>query len=179
MRRAFVVALAAAGLALGACGDGGGDAIGDDGAVDLAGDDVAGATLAGLGDGSESVDLEAFRGRPLVVNFFASTCPPCVREMPALERAHQASGGDVAFVGVAVNDRVDDALELVERTGITYGVAADPRGDYFTSAGATLLPTTLVIDADGDVVRRLSGEITADELVEVLAEETGTEVVLA
>jgi thiol-disulfide isomerase/thioredoxin len=179
MRRAVVAALVAAFLAAAACGDDAGGAPDGSGSVDLAGGDVADAALPGLGDGTDPVDLAAYRGTPVVVNFFASTCPPCVREMPALERTHQAAGDDVAFVGVAVNDRVDAALELVERTGITYDVAADPGGDFFTEAGATLLPTTLVIDADGEVVRRLSGEITADELVEVLAEETGVDVVLA
>jgi thiol-disulfide isomerase/thioredoxin len=99
--------------------------------------------------------------------------------MPALEEVHQAAGGDVTFVGVAVNDRVDAALELAADTGVTYALVADPSGELFTGAGATLLPTTLVLDADGDVVRRLSGEIDADELIDVLADETGVEVVRA
>jgi thiol-disulfide isomerase/thioredoxin len=183
MRRAFLVCLAAASVALPACGD---DATGDanptagnGGDVDLGGGDVGSATLSGLGDGAAPVDLARSRGRPLVVNFFASTCAPCVREMPALERVHQAAGGEVDLVGVAVNDRADAALELVADTGVTYAVAADPGGEYFTAAGATLLPTTLVIDGDGEVVRRLTGEITAEELVAVLADELGTEVVLA
>ena len=135
----------------------------------------ASTVLAGLGDGDD-VDLADLRGRPVVVNFFASTCAPCVREMPALEAVHQAAGDDVAFVGVAVNDRVDDALELVEQTGVTYHLAADPTGELFTAAGATLLPTTIVLDADGEVVRRLTGELDADELVDALADATGVEV---
>jgi thiol-disulfide isomerase/thioredoxin len=176
MRGRFVGVVTAACLLLGACGD---DGSTDGGSVELPGDDVGGATLPGLGDGATDVELAALRGRPVVVNFFASTCAPCVREMPALERVHQEAGDEVAFVGVAVNDRVDDALELVDQTGVTYELAADPAGEFFTGAGATLLPTTLVLDADGGVASRLTGEITADELVEVLAEETGVEVVLA
>jgi len=177
MRRSLVIGLAGLLLLTGACGDGGGPAGG--GGVDLDDGDLGGATLAGLGDGASPVDLTSYRGRPLVLNFFASTCAPCVREMPALEDAHQAAAGEVAILGVAVNDRVADALELTERTGVTYDLAADPRGDYFTESGASLLPTTLVFDADGELVRRLTGEITAAELVEVLAEETGVEVILA
>ena len=163
-------------LALPACGDDDGNAADEpSGSVDLVGDDVADAVLSGLGDAAD-VDLAGLRGRPVVVNFWASTCAPCVREMPALESVSQAAGDDVAFVGVAVNDRVADALELAERTGVTYPLVADADGSFFVEAGATLLPTTLVIDQDGTVVRRLIGEIGADELIEVLGEETGVEV---
>jgi thiol-disulfide isomerase/thioredoxin len=180
MRRALLASLAGLLLVAGACsgGDGDGDDEAGSGQVQLAGDDVGSAVIPGLGD-AEAVDLATLRGTPVVVNFWASTCPPCVREMPALEAVHQAAGGDVAFVGVAVNDRVDAAVERAEATGVTYPLVADPRGELFAGAGGTLLPTTLVLDADGEVVRRLSGETTAAELVEVLAEETGTEVQLA
>ena len=163
-------------LTLPACGDDGGTADGPSGSVDLAGDDLASAVLAGLGPDAGDVDLAELRGTPVVVNFWASTCAPCVREMPALESVHQAAGDDVAFVGVAVNDRVDDALELADRTGVTYPLVADADGSFFVDAGATLLPTTLVLDQDGAVVRRFVGELTADELVEVLADDTGVEV---
>lgn len=165
-------------LALGACGDDGEAADPPAGSVDLPGDDVGGAELAGLGPDADDVALADLQGRPVVVNFWASTCAPCVREMPALETVHQAAGDDVAFVGVAVNDRVEDALELADRTGVTYPLVADADGTFFVDAGATLLPTTLVLDQDGTVVRRMVGEITADELVEVLADETGVEVTL-
>jgi thiol-disulfide isomerase/thioredoxin len=165
-------------LAVPACGDDGGDADAPTGSVDLAGDEVGSAVLAGLGPDADDVDLAELRGTPVVVNFWASTCAPCVREMPALESVHQAAGDEVAFVGAAVNDRVEDALELADRTGVTYPLVADADGSFFVDAGATLLPTTLVLDQDGAVVRRLVGELTADELVEVLAEETGVEVAL-
>ena len=172
----FVVGVAL--LAVPACGDDGGDADAPTGSVDLAGDDIGTAVLPGLGDDAADVDLAELRGVPVVVNFWASTCAPCVREMPALESVHQAAGDDVAFVGAAVNDRVDDAHELAEETGVTYPLVADAAGSFFVDAGATLLPTTLVLDQEGTVVRRLVGEITAEELVDVLAEETGVEVAL-
>jgi thiol-disulfide isomerase/thioredoxin len=165
-------------VALPACGDDGGAAGEPSGSVDLAGEDVGDAVLAGLGPDAADVALADLLGNPVVVNFWASTCAPWVREMRALESVHQAAGDDVAFVGVAVNDRVDDALELAARTGVTYPLVADADGAFFVEAGATLLPTTLVLDQDGEVVRRLVGEITAEELVEVLADETGVEVAL-
>ena len=180
MRRVVALLLVAVLAVAGGCEDGGSD--GDDGAtprpvdgVALEGDDIGTATLPGLGDGAEAVDLAALRGRPVVVNFFASTCAPCVREMPALEADHQELGDEVTFVGVAVNDRPSDALDLVERTGVTYLLAADPGGDLFAASGSALLPSTLVLDADGEVVRRLVGELEGDELRDALVEDAGLE----
>jgi thiol-disulfide isomerase/thioredoxin len=178
MRRSRALAVATLLLlgALSSCDGPADEPTADDG-VDLTGDELGDTVLTGLGDG-EAVDLAALRGRPVVVNFFASTCAPCVREMPALETVHQAAGDDVAFVGVAVADRPADALELVEQTSVTYDLAADPTGELFTAAGATLLPSTILLDADGEVVRRLTGELDADALVDALAEDTGVEVTL-
>jgi cytochrome c biogenesis protein CcmG, thiol:disulfide interchange protein DsbE len=184
MRRTVLVGLLGAAALLGACtddGDGSGAAGETDGGNDevrLDGDDLGTAILPGLGEGAEPIDLASLQGVPTVVNFWASFCAPCVREMPALEEVHIAAGDAVTFLGVAVQDRVEDALELADRTGVTYLLATDPSGAYFTAAGATLLPTTLVLDGDGEIVRRLTGEITAEELVEVLAEETGVDVAL-
>lgn len=174
MRRVAVLLAAGVLLVTSSCtGDGDEPAATDDATIDgvsLEGDDIGGFTLAGLGPGAEAISLPDRRGRPVVLNFFASTCAPCVREMPALEAASQALRGEVHFVGVAVADRTDDALALVARTGVTYSLANDPTGEVFAAAGASLLPSTLVLDGDGEVFRRLTGEIDEDELLEVLAE---------
>lgn len=180
MGRPLAMGLLATLIAAGACVGGGGDPSTDPGgSVELTSDQLGDATLAGLGADVPAVDLADYRGRPVVVNFFASTCTPCVREMPALEEVHQAAGDDIAFIGVAVNDRVDDARELVRRTGVTYDLASDPGGEFFAGAGAVLLPTTLLLDVDGNVVRRLAGEITAESLVASVAEAVDVEVELS
>nr|MDQ3293736.1 TlpA family protein disulfide reductase [Actinomycetota bacterium] len=134
--------------------------------------------LTGLGEGAGEVDLAGFRGTPLVVNFFASTCVPCVEEMPAIERVFQAGAGRFAVVGVAVNDRVDDALALVERTGVTWDLATDPDGTFIRAMGGLYLPTTALIDAEGEVVEVRTGTLDADELVDLLDEHLGLRVEL-
>lgn len=112
-------------------------------------------------------------GRPMVVNFFASWCTPCITEMPDLEEAHRQVVDDVQFVGLAVQDRPEDAARIVETTGITYDWARDPRGDIANAAGVTQMPTTIFIDADGDVVHRQPGVVDQEELLDLVAEHLG------
>ena len=116
-------------------------------------------------DGS-SASFEKYRGRPLVVNFFASWCAPCLAEMPGFERVSQDLGDRVAFLGINLQDSPEDGRRVVERTGITYDVARDTSGSLFKSFGAIAMPTTVLIDANGAVVDLISGELSARSLRE-------------
>ena len=122
----------------------------------------------------EEVPLSSVKGTPTVVNFWASSCTPCLEEMPAFEEVYQELGGeDVAFLGLAVADRTDDALEMLDTTGVTYPVAQDKDASVITLLGGLLLPTTVLLDADGNVVADHAGELSADELRALLADELG------
>jgi len=121
----------------------------------------------------ESVGLASLRGGPTVVNFFASYCVPCIEEMPALEEVHQELQAEVSFLGLAVADRADDAQALVERTGVTYPTAQDRDSAVITALGGTVLPTTVLLDADGEVVATHNGELDADQLRRLIADELG------
>lgn len=116
-----------------------------------------------LFDGGEA-SVADYAGTPMVVNFFASWCVPCVREMPEFEEVHQAIGDDVAFLGIDVQDSVTRGQELVEDTGVTYDVGRDPDGSMLTAFGGVAMPTTALVDADGTIVHLMSGGTTADEL---------------
>jgi thiol-disulfide isomerase/thioredoxin len=123
----------------------------------------------------EEVPLSSVRGTPTVVNFFASYCTPCITEMPAFEEVYQElrDSGEVAFLGLAVADRADDALARIEQTGVTYPTAADTDSSVIGALEGTVLPTTVLLDADGNVVSTHSGELSADELRTLLAEDLG------
>lgn len=110
-------------------------------------------------------DLE---GKPAVVNFWASYCAPCIKEMPAIEAVHQSLGDQVTIVGVNNQDRDDKADQLAAETGVTYTLVRDPRGDAFFELGLTVMPTTLFVDAGGDVVATTFGELTEAELTEAV-----------
>jgi cytochrome c biogenesis protein CcmG, thiol:disulfide interchange protein DsbE len=123
-------------------------------------------------DGGEKRFAE-YEGTPLVVNVWASTCAPCVKEMPTFEAVHQERGDTVAFVGLNNQDRADKADELAAKTGVTYDLLRDPLGDFFVEMELAAMPTTLFVDAKGKVVYSKAGSLDADELSAIIDEKLG------
>jgi thiol-disulfide isomerase/thioredoxin len=108
-------------------------------------------TLPCLG-GGRAVDLSSLRG-PLVVNLFAQWCGPCREELPYYQELHRKGRGVVRVVGIDYLDvRPDRALELVEQTGVTYPLLADPAGDLRAALKVRGLPGVVFVKADGTVV---------------------------
>ena len=111
-----------------------------------------------------------------MVNFFASWCAPCVAEMPDLEEVFQDVKAEVDFLGFNVDDRREDAEQLLERTGVTYTIAVDPGSEIHLAFLGFAMPTTVLIDADGNIARSHIGAITGDTLREFIAEDFGVTV---
>jgi thiol-disulfide isomerase/thioredoxin len=103
-------------------------------------------------------------GRPVLLNFWASTCTPCVQEMPDLQAAHAEVGDRVAFVGLAVADAEPRARAMAERTGVRYPLGFDPSGEVLRSFGGAGLPTTVLIGADGTVLDVHTGALDAEQI---------------
>ncbi|MFQ5523788.1 MAG: TlpA family protein disulfide reductase [Acidimicrobiia bacterium] len=112
----------------------------------------------------ETVRLADFRGQPLVVNYWASWCFPCLAEMPGFEAVYQSHKGQVAFLGINLADDPVGAELVLNDTGITYPVAVDREGTSFTAFGGFGMPTTVFIDPDGYIIEMYTGELTAQEL---------------
>jgi thiol-disulfide isomerase/thioredoxin len=121
----------------------------------------------------DTTSLAAYNGTPMVVNFWASSCPPCIVEMPALERVHQDLGADVAFVGLAVTDPEDAARELASETGVSFDLGFDRDGSIIRSSGGVVLPTTVFVGADGAIVEVHSKELDETELREKIQAHFG------
>ena len=117
--------------------------------------------------------LADFAGRPLVVNFWASWCPPCVREMPEIEAVYQLLQSQVAFLGINVTDEREDALELMGQTGVSYLQATDPDGAIQLRLGAVIMPTTLFVSPKGEVLDRWSGILDESSLHSKIEENFG------
>ena len=124
-------------------------------------------SLAEVRASGASVSLPA--GTPAVVNFFAAWCVPCRAELPVLEQAHRQTAGEVAFVGVDVNDSRRAAAELLEATGVTFPAGYDPDRAVATSYGLRGMPTTVFVDGAGRIDAVTQGELTAAELDRRLA----------
>ena len=121
-----------------------------------AGDRAPALTLPDLKGTMRS--LEELRGRPVVLNIWASWCPPCIREMPSLEKLHRVSGDSLHVVSVAVDEDVSQARALAGRLGLTFPVLLDPGGDQAARWGTVMFPETWILDAEGAIVDRLVGE---------------------
>ncbi|MCC5952763.1 MAG: TlpA family protein disulfide reductase [Acidimicrobiia bacterium] len=107
-------------------------------------------------DGGE-LTLTDLAGQPLVVNFWGSWCAPCLAEMPDLQRLHERFAGRAHVVGLNVADGEDRARAFARDLGITYALAWDTDGVVLRQVGGTQMPTTVFVDAGGQIVDVVGG----------------------
>jgi cytochrome c biogenesis protein CcmG/thiol:disulfide interchange protein DsbE len=118
-----------------------------------------------------TISLEGLTGKPLVINFWASWCPPCRIEAPLLERTWRAyKNRDVVFIGVDVQDREEDALSYIREFDITYPNGPDPTGEISIDYGVSGLPVTFFVSRKGEIVRRWVGAIERSVLISSIEE---------
>jgi thiol-disulfide isomerase/thioredoxin len=132
-------------------------------------------TLPCFGGGPD-VELSSLRG-PMVVNVWGYWCKPCRKELPILARFYADHGDEVAMLGLDYGDtQVDEAMELLDRSGVRYPIVADPGGELASHKPFTPrmgLPISVFVTADGRATL-VPGEIDSeDELIGLVEEHLG------
>lgn len=113
--------------------------------------------------GGAPVRLAAYRGRPVLVSFWASWCGQCQAEMPALEK-FAASHPGIAVIGIATLDQDGMSRQFAKSVGATYPMGTDTDGALLAKYRGVALPTTAVIDAQGRLVSTIFGGVSASDL---------------
>ena len=132
--------------------------------------------LENLREGGPSVSLADLRGRPTIVNVWASWCVPCRREMPILAALHEEVGDRVAFAGVNHQDERAAALAFVEETEVGYPSGFDPEGTVSRDYAMFGIPTTVFISPDGWILEQRTGEMDRAELEAAISRLFGVDV---
>ena len=117
------------------------------------------------------ITLASLKGKPVVINFWSSWCPPCRDEAPTLEktwRLYRERG--VTFLGVDIQDKEEDALAFVEEYDITYPNGRDLNGRITIDYGVSGIPIPFFVDREGMIVSRWVGAISENLLVERVEE---------
>lgn len=118
----------------------------------------------------KEVKLSDYFGKIIVLNFWASWCPPCKEEMPYFEEAFKENADNDKIQFIMVNmtsgDDVDEAMKVIEDNGYTFPVFYDYKGEAASAYGVISLPTTYFLDEDGNIVTYAVGALTKEKLNE-------------
>ena len=120
-----------------------------------------------------STTLDELLDRPLVLNVWASTCTPCLREMPDFEAVYQDLGDEVGFLGLDSGESAEEGAPFAAQVGATYPLAEDPDQAHSTRLGLVALPMTLFVNADGTLAHRELGAMDEAKLRANIDEHLG------
>lgn len=120
----------------------------------------------------ETLRLSELKGKPVVLNFWFPSCPPCVAEMPDIERTFQNHRSyDVEFIGIQLVgiDTAEDGQNFVNDMGVTYALGPD-EDDIIMKYKVNGFPMTVFIDKEQNIVRKWQGVLNEEKMVEILGE---------
>jgi thiol-disulfide isomerase/thioredoxin len=104
-----------------------------------------------------SLLLSEYRGKPLIINVWASYCSPCLAEMGSLERLWQRYGDQINVIGISIDDYPDRAKAFLAKAKTTFPHYIDQKLNLENMLGANSIPLTLLIDAQGRVLQKIRG----------------------
>lgn len=145
-----------------------GDELAKSDTIKLRRDAAPAFTLGSVERGEPEISLSDFAGKPVVLNFFGSWCAPCLRELPDLQAVYERYEGEVAFVGIAVEDTRSGAADILDKTGVTYPAAFDAESETVIDYAVRGMPTTVFISADGKLLERAEGALSESQLEAII-----------
>lgn len=123
-------------------------------------------SLAGLGDSPQVISSENYKGKVLLVNFWATWCPPCRREIPSLVRIHEENNKkNFTVIGISMDKSKKEKVDaFVKKIGVTYPVGLG-NNDIARSFGALgAIPSSFLIDENGVIVKKYPGYTTYEKM---------------
>lgn len=127
-------------------------------------------TLACLGEGPD-VTLSGLRGTPMVINVWASWCPPCIQEMPLLADAVDDYGDRILLLGIDIQDRAESALDLAAALDVGFASVVDQPGQVRAALTVPGPPVTFFVTAEGRIAGRHDGKIPDQAFLDSLITE--------
>lgn len=126
-------------------------------------------TLSKLGGGT--ISLSEFKGKkPVVVDFWASWCPNCRRDMPKLNNFYEKYKDKVEVIGVNLQEGEGTVQDFINSRGISFSIALDPAGQASRAFGIQYTNTHFLIDINGNLVRTIPGDISEADIAALIAE---------
>ncbi len=111
-----------------------------------------------------TVDIADFKGKPVVINFWATWCAPCWDEHPVLVANAKMMQPNVQFLGVVFEDTEEKIVGFLQQRGSAYPTVVDERGKTAIAYGVGGVPETFFLDASGNIVAKFSGPMSSDIL---------------
>lgn len=118
----------------------------------------------------EILDLTNLDGKPVVINFWFPSCPPCRTEMPYIEASYNIYIGQVEFVAIQQVgiDSIEDGQKFVNDFGLTFAVGADKTGQIITDYELTAFPSTYFLDSDHKIIHKWTGELNMGNIKKMI-----------
>lgn len=115
----------------------------------------------------KDVSLEDYRGKKVMLNFWATWCPPCKAEMPALEKLYQQKSDEIEVLAVNL-DSQNDVAGFVNKNQLTFPVLLDENGETQQAYSIISIPTTFIIDEKGIIVKKHIGSMSYEQMEEII-----------
>ena len=115
----------------------------------------------------EKVDLNEYKGRKIMINFWATWCPPCKEEMPAMEKFYKNHSEEIEILAINL-DPQNDVKAFAEKNKLSFPILLDESGTTQQTYQIISIPTTFIIDENGVILRKHIGSMSYEQMEELL-----------